>query len=265
MFTLITSLMSRTIVKKPRQISHGNLPTLDRLYRIFLAAGHERKIHLEKTMKLFFILSLCLTATAPAVAETDGSVSAGTFLSSERPLWQEESFEGHTDYQFIPDGESLVLKAHCEGMASAFYRRMKVDLTKTPILRWSWRVEGIHADLDDISKEGDDYAARVYVVYKGKMPWDVSALNYVWANRQQKGTSWLNAFSGRAMMVAQESGVPEDSGVWIEESRNVRQDFKNHFGMDVAKIDGVAVMTDCDNGGGAATGYYRDIRFTAEE
>lgn len=216
-------------------------------------------------MRRFLILALCLAAIAPAAAGADGSVSAGTFLSSERTLWQEESFEGHTDYQFIPDGESLVLKAHCAGTASALYRRMKVDLTKTPILRWSWKVDNIHAGLDDISKEGDDYAARVYVVYKGKMPWDVSALNYVWANRQPKGESWPNAFSGRAMMIAQESGVPEDSDAWIEESRDVRQDFKNHFGVDVAKIDGVAVMTDCDNGGDAATGYYRNIRFMPPE
>lgn len=215
-------------------------------------------------MRPVVVLALCLAVTIPVAAKAGKSISAGSFSPAERSLWQEESFKGHTDYQVIPDEDEFSLKAHCEGTASAFYRRMKVDLTKTPILRWSWRIERIHAGLDDVSKEGDDYAARVYVVYKGKMPWDVNAMNYVWSNAQQQGRSWPNAYTGRAIMVAQESGTPEDSGVWIEESRNVREDFKRYFSRNVSRIDGVAVMTDCDNGGGTATGYYRDIRFTEE-
>ena len=213
-------------------------------------------------MKPVVILALCLAMAIPAVAETGNGVPAGTFLPAERPLWQEESFKSHTDYEFIAEGDSIALEAHCDGAASALYRRMKVDLTKTPILRWSWKIEGTHGKLDDISKDGDDYAARVYVVYKGKMPWDVIAVNYVWANRQLQGKSWPNAYSGRAIMVAQESGEPNNKELWIEESRNVREDFRRYFGRDITRIDGVAVMTDCDNGGGKATGYYRDIRFT---
>lgn len=214
-------------------------------------------------MRLIIILALCLAVTVQAAAETSGSIAA-TFLPAERPLWQEESFKGDTDYRFITDGDSFALKAHCNGAASALYRRMKVDLTKTPILRWSWKIEETHEGLDDVSKDGDDYAARVYVVYKGKMPWDVTAVNYVWANRQLQGKSWPNAYTGRAVMVAQESGALDNRNSWIEESRDVRQDFKRYFGRDIRRIDGVAVMTDCDNGGGKATGYYRDIRFTSK-
>lgn len=216
-------------------------------------------------MRPVLLLALCLAMTVPAMAETGNGVSAGTFLLSENSLWQEESFKDHTDYQFVPEGDDFFLKAHCDGTASALYRRIPVDLTKTPILRWSWKIEGIHDQLDDISKEGDDYAARVYVVYKGKMPWDVNAVNYVWANKQPAGASWPNAFSNRAFMVAQESGKPDNTDAWIDESRDVRQDFKRYFGRDVTRIDGVAIMTDCDNGGGKATGHYRNIRFTPSE
>lgn len=216
-------------------------------------------------MRLVLLLALCLAMTVPAMAETGNGISAGTFSPDELPLWQEESFKGHTDYQLVPEGNFFSLKAHCDGTASALYRRIPVDLTKTPILRWSWKIEGIHAGLDDISKEGDDYAARVYVVYKGKIPWDINAVNYVWANRQLQGESWPNAFSKRAFMVAQKSGILDDTDAWIDESRDVRQDFKRYFGRDVTRIDGVAIMTDCDNGGGKATGYYRDIRFTPPE
>ena len=214
-------------------------------------------------MRLLAVFALCMAITISAVAETSDTDS---FLSLADPsLWQEETFKGHTGYQVIQEKDGFSLEARCEGTASALYRRIPVDLTKTPILRWSWKIDGIHAGLDDVSKEGDDYAARVYVVYKGKLPWDINAVNYVWANKQPQGRSWPNAYTGRAMMIAQESGMPEDSGVWIEESRNVREDFKRYFDRNFSRIDGIAVMTDCDNGGGTATGHYRDIRFTAEE
>lgn len=187
------------------------------------------------------------------------------FSTAAIPLWQERTFEGHTDYTFIQQDDTLVLKAHCNGTASAFYRWTEVDLTKTPILHWSWKVDNIHADLDDVSKKGDDFAARVYVVYKGAMPWSVNALNYVWANVKEVGSFWPNAFTKRAAMIAQESGAPKNKDIWINESRNVLQDFKQYFDMDITRIDGVVVMTDCDNGGGEATSYYRDIYFTAAE
>jgi len=166
-------------------------------------------------------------------------------------LGRNEHLKGHTDYSFIQQDGVLVLKAHCSGTASAFYRWTEVDLTKTPILHWSWKIDNIHAGLDDVSKKGDYFAARIYVVYKGKLPWSVNALNYVWPN----------PFTKRAVMIAQKSGTPTQKGVWIDESRDVRKDFKRYFDMDINKIDGIAVMTDCDNGGGEATSYYRDIHF----
>lgn len=43
---------------------------------------------------------------------------------------------------------------------------------------WSWRVEKPHSDLDERSKQGDDYAARVYIVVDGGlMFWKTIALN----------------------------------------------------------------------------------------
>lgn len=218
-------------------------------------------------MKPLAVLILCLVLALSAHGSSKAAPPDDPYIFSKVaiPLWQERIFQGHTNYAFIQEDDALVLKAHCKGTASAFYRRMEVDLTKTPILRWSWKVDNIHAGLDDVSKAGDDYAARVYVVYKGKMPWDISALDYVWANVKTVGSSWPNAFTKRAVMIAQESGAPEHKDIWIDESRDVSQDFKRYFGMDVAWIDGVAVMTDCDNGGGTATSYYRNIRFTPAE
>ena len=54
------------------------------------------------------------------------------------------------------------------------------------------------------------------------------------------------------------------AGQWVGERRDVRADFRALFGEDVRSVDAVAIMTDTDDTGGAATAYYADITFTSE-
>lgn len=215
---------------------------------------------------LLLILMTLLVVAGTAQAETGKRAAIGTFTHDEMSHWEERSFKGHTSYQLIGKATPLTLQATCKNTASAFYRKISVDLTKTPMLHWSWRVDGVHPGLKETTKVGDDYAARVYVVYAPNVlfPWQTKAVNYVWANSQSIGASWPNAFTDHAIMVAARSGQPAKLGQWVNETRNVRDDFKKFFGMDITSIDGVAVMTDCDNSGLPSSGYYRAIWFSAD-
>ncbi len=55
----------------------------------------------------------------------------------------------------------------------------------------------------------------------------------------------------------------KDAGRWVGEKRDIRADFRQLFGEDIAHIDAVALMTDTDNRGQSATAWYGDIYFTA--
>jgi hypothetical protein len=61
-------------------------------------------------------------------------------------------------------------------------------------------------------------------------------------------------------MIVVESGAA-NVGVWVEESRNLYQDYKQAFAEDPPMINGVAIMTDTDNTKEHAIAYYGDIRF----
>lgn len=139
-----------------------------------------------------------------------------------------------------------------------------MDIEKTPILNWTWRVEGTLGAIDERTRAGDDYAARLYVVRSHPVFfWMTRAVNYVWSNLRPRGEAWPNAHSDAVRMVAVRSGDSE-ADQWVTERRNVRADFLKLFGKDVRYIDAVAVMTDTDDAGGAAVAYYGDIRFTSE-
>jgi hypothetical protein len=209
---------------------------------------------------LFGSLVVCVLLTVSAHAKENSDVS--NFREGDLSDWEEKSFEGNSRYIFVETDIGKVLQAKTEGKASGLFKEVSVDLVKTPWINWSWKVENTFKDNNERSKEGDDYAARVYVVVSGGVFfWNTKALNYVWASREPKDSSWPNAYTGNAKMIAIQSGDIK-LNQWLKEKRNVRDDFKALFGEDITNIDVIAVMVDGDNTGQSATSYFGDIFFS---
>ena len=178
--------------------------------------------------------------------------------------WETEVFSGETSYEVINIDNQPIIKASAEQSASGLVRKMKIDLSKTPYMNWSWKVDKVLENVDETQKSGDDYAARVYIVISGGLFfWRTRAISYAWASQQPKDSSWPNAFTDRAVMVAVESG-PELSGQWVKEKRNILEDIQTLLGIDKTSIDAVAIMTDTDNSKQNATAYYGNIYFSAQ-
>lgn len=202
---------------------------------------------------LLFLLALPCSATPVAV---------GRFSSQGLAGWEAHRFAGETRYRLVEQEGTQVVEALSAGTASGLYRTIRVDLTRTPYLNWRWRVENTLSGVDETTRAGDDYPARIYVVREGGLAfWNTRALSYVWASRQPAGSHWPNAFTDRAGMIAVRSG---DAGLdrWHEERRDVREDFRRLFGEEIDSVDVVAIMTDTDNGGGRARAWYGDIWFS---
>jgi hypothetical protein len=178
--------------------------------------------------------------------------------------WKTEIFSGETLYELVNVDNKSAIKAISNRSASGLVRKMTVDLTKTPYMNWSWKVDSTLRGIDETQKSGDDYAARVYVVISGGfLFWRTRAISYAWASEQPKNSSWPNAFTNNAIMVAVESGDTL-TGQWVTEKRNILQDIENLLDIDKTQIDAIAIMTDTDNSKQSATAYYGDIYFTAQ-
>jgi hypothetical protein len=204
-----------------------------------------------------------LLAMVASVASFGRELVIGDFARG-LDAWRQRSFKGETVYQVVElDGE-MVLEAHAEGTASALYRSMSIDLNKTPYLHWRWRIEKTFGDeIDERTRSGDDYPARIYVVRRGGLAfWRTWAVNYVWSSGQPAGERWPNAYAGdNVQMWALDSGGAR-AGEWVSHVRDVRADFKAALGMDIDKLDGIALMSDADDTGGSARAWYGEIRFS---
>ncbi|MFA5516361.1 MAG: DUF3047 domain-containing protein [Desulfuromonadales bacterium] len=210
-------------------------------------------------MRLFtvFFLLCAVTAAAEPMRIIDD------FENGLDPRWETKSFKGFTDYQVVVDGAERALRAESRESASALIYKIDYDLREHPLLSWRWKVGNVLAKGDARSKAGDDYAARLYVIFPHWYPPKTRSINYIWANRMPVGDFLPNAFYGKAVLLAVESGA-EKAGQWVEEVRDVRADFRRIFGEEPPRVGAIAIMTDTDNTGGAATAWYDDIRICAD-
>jgi hypothetical protein len=203
--------------------------------------------------------AMLAVAAAVSAASAAGPILVDDFSSGLRPGWSEKSFRGHTRYTPVTDEGRSALKAESRASASGLVFPVAFDPKAYPRIAWSWKVARALASGDERSKGGDDYAARIYVIFPSGLFWRTRALNYVWAGRQPAGSVWPNAFTSNARMLAVESGDGK-AGRWVDEVRDLRADFRRAFGEEPPEAGAVAIMTDTDNAGGEATAWYGPIR-----
>ncbi len=207
-------------------------------------------------LSLFSLLSLPYPVAAKSILLND-------YRKGLSKQWEEKSFKGHTRYEVTQEGGEWFVQATSKASASGLYYRVTYDPKEYPFLAWRWKVKNILSKGDARKKDGDDYPARVYVVFSSFFFWNTKAINYIWANRLPAGQAVPNAFTSNAMMIALQSG-PGRAGEWVEEKRNVLEDYRKLFGEDPPKVSAVAIMTDTDNTGEEATAWYGPIRILAE-
>jgi hypothetical protein len=214
-------------------------------------------------MKRLFIVFWLALPVQHLAAELQ--LPLGEFSRNRLDGWEHKRFKGETRYQLQPLDGVIALKADSQAAASGLFKEQRIDLEQTPFLNWSWRIGNRLSGLNEQSKAGDDYAARIYVVVKGGLAfWQTRAVNYVWAGNTATGTVWPNAFAGDHAMMLALRGPEASINVWYGEKRNVRADLQKLFGEDWRSIDAVALMTDTDNSGGQASAFYGDIWFSKD-
>ncbi|MEY8263764.1 MAG: DUF3047 domain-containing protein [Bermanella sp.] len=230
----------------------------------------------KRLIKVLVGSCLLLTCGAMSLAQP---LLVAEFSKGQLAGWQEKSFAGATTYKIMlapqegrAEGELTVLSAHSDNSASGLGKEISIDLMQTPYINWSWRIENNLKNLGETSKDGDDYAARLYVVKDGGWRiWQTRALNYVWSSNQRAGSRWDNAFVGANAKMLAVRGVEHPVQQWFQEKRNVYEDLIALFGdkgsaeanqQAYRYLDAVALMTDTDNSAGMATAFYGDIYFS---
>lgn len=180
----------------------------------------------------------------------------------------------HTVYSIQREGARSYLKAESSGSASGMVYKQKFDVYRYPRLKWRWWVSNVYQKGNVKTKSGDDYPMRVYIafeydpdkagfyqtvrretakiIYGQDLPG--SALNYIWASREDETGILTNPYAEEVKMIPLERGN-QHVGQWRDEEVNILEDYRRAFGTDPPRMATIVIMNDSDNTGEESTSY----------
>jgi hypothetical protein len=223
-----------------------------------------------------------LQAAAAGIAPFSGAKPGAELPAPWRPLNLPRI--APPEVALVEDGGATVLRLRTAAGGGTVAHDLDASPRAQPVLAWRWKVDRVIGKADLARKDGDDFAARVYVffdvpvetlplgarvkallartVWGERLP--TAALCYVWDNRHPPGTSAWNPYTDRVRTVVLRSG---SAGEWAAEARDLEADFRAAFGSQwtgpVPRVTGIAAGNDTDQTGETATAWFGDFRLEA--
>ena len=183
------------------------------------------------------------------------------FDSGWEARWNEQRLAWRgTRFRVVEQGDDLVLRADSYRAAAGLWTRVAIDAPTFGRIAWRWRVERpVRRSGIEQQKRGDDYAARVFVIFGGAFadP-DTRAICYVWARDLPVGSVFPSPYTENVAMIVVASGDGE-VGEWAGVERDFVSDYLAFFNESPAALSGVAVMVDTDNTWSEARAFFDDI------
>ena len=214
--------------------------------------------------KIFnFILIFFLSSLNIALAK---SVNVFEFTEEELSTLNVRKVRGadsKTQYSLGSNENGKFIRSEANNSASGLGKEIKINLNETPFLNITWKVEKDLPGINENSKKGHDYAARVFVVKKtGATPLSNRAMNYVFSSNNDINTYHPSPFTKKSIDYVL-STTKENLNEWVTVKVNVRDHFKKFHNLDLEEINGVAIMSDTDNSKLRSIAYYQNIYFSS--
>ena len=170
--------------------------------------------------------------------------------------------KNNTIYTIGSNENGNFLKAVADNAASGLGKEIIIDLNKTPFINITWKIEKDLPGIQENTKKGHDFAARVFVVKKtGATPLSNRAINYVFSSNNEIGFNSPSPYTKKSIDNVLAS-TKDELNEWVTVKTNVKEDFKRFHNLDVNELDGLAIMSDTDNSNMKAIAYFQNIYFS---
>ena len=213
--------------------------------------------------KFFYIFIISLIFLNSAFAENVNIFKFTEQELSELDVRKVRGADNKTVYSVGSNENGNFLKAVADNAASGLGKEVKIDLNKTPFINITWKIEKDLQGINENSKKGHDFAARVFAVKKtGATPLSNRAINYVFSSNSKVGQSWPSPYTKKSIDNVL-STTKDNLNEWVTVKANVKKDFKKFHDLDVNELDGLAIMADTDNSKMKSISYFQNIYFSS--
>lgn len=123
-----------------------------------------------------------------------------------------------------------VVQVLCSKSTGGIAIAPKVDLKKTPVMRWRWRVKQYPPEADGRNPAKDDQPVAIYIGINNGML-KKQSIAYRWETLTpigfEGGTTYAKILSVHYIVMR---NVSSGTGEWITEKRNILKDFQRVYG-----------------------------------
>lgn len=235
------------------------------------------------------LLSFVLFAGPPVAAAGSQAASCTSYsldFGGQAAVWKKQplsKLKHDTVYTLEREDGRTVLRGDADRSASLYVAPVEKTAGLPPVLSWRWRTAALVPGADNRDKKREDAPLRVIVAFDGDrstlpeaeqarfkrarklfgrdLPYAV--LMYIWSEQVPVETVIPSVHTSQVKMLVAASGTG-GLGKWHTVQRTFADDYRRAFGAPPGRILGMSVMTDTDNTGTKATGWYGDIRFECE-
>ena len=215
-------------------------------------------------LKFFYIFFISVIYFNSAFAEKVNIFKFTQQELSKLDVRKVRGADNKTVYSVGSNENGNFLKAVADNAASGLGKEIKIDLNKTPFINITWKIEKDLQGINENSKKGHDFAARVFAVKKtGATPLSNRAINYVFSSNSSVGQSWPSPYTKKSIDNVLAT-TKDNLNEWVTVKANVKEDFKKFHDLDVSELDGLAIMADTDNSKMKSISYFQNIYFSAD-
>ena len=215
-------------------------------------------------LKIFYIFITSLIFLNSALAENVNIFKFTEQELSELDVRKVRGADNKTVYTVGSNENGNFLKAVADNAASGLGKKVKIDLNKTPFINITWKIEKDLQGINENSKKGHDFAARVFAVKRiGATPLSNRAINYVFSSNSIVGQSWPSPYTKKSIDNVLAT-TRDNLNEWVTVKANVKEDFKKFHDLDVIELDGLAITADTDNSKMKSISYFQNIYFSAD-
>lgn len=211
------------------------------------------------------VLFLLFPVPRAGAVRTDDAVwisdfSSGTDAAGVPRGWEVKEKSGTADFSIVNDGGIWALRLRSDKTSFSIQRPVTVDLRRHPLLTWKWKVTKLPLGGDFRHSKTDDQAAQLFLAFT-----KTRAIVYIWDTSAPQGLMQdaPAPFFMTIKAVVVRSGTTE-TGRWLTETRNVRQDYRNLFGEEPPAVSGIRLQINSQHTGASAESYFSDVLFRKE-
>jgi hypothetical protein len=214
---------------------------------------------------VLFALAAAASVASPIGARAQQPTALRPFVregfSDGLDRWEEQRLDRRsTEFEVVEAEGNPALRARSDNAAAALLFPLALQPAAGVSVRWRWRVDSsLTENGRETEKEGDDYAARVFVIFGDpELNSNTRALAYAWAGQQPAGSIYPNPYISEVATIVLRSG-DEEAGRWVAERRDIAADYEQAFGRPPPELAAIAVLVDTDDTSDTVVSWFDDF------